>query len=120
MAWAEISTAPPLLTLGSNGQVSWNNALQILLGDPKWVDLMWDNNTSRLGIRQSNVPDGLPVIAEPEGLEWKIASTNALTAAGISVPNNVEATPEQWVQSNAEAGWAEWFGYPTIYYITIA
>jgi len=117
MPWVEIPTAPAQLALNNRGQLSWNTTLQVLLGDPKWVDLMWESNTRCLGIRKNNAPGGLLVSAQ--GNEFKINSAAALTAAGISVAETVQATPQEWIQVTANTGWAEWFGYPPIFYITL-
>jgi hypothetical protein len=119
MSWVELTTPAAELELKSNGEITWNTRLQILLGDPEWVDVMWDSANRHLGIRSNNSPNGLPIVAEPESNEFKLDSAAVLTAANISVANNVSAEPDQWIQSNAADGWADWFSYPPIFYITL-
>ncbi len=119
MPWVELNQTTPKLTLHTTGKLTWNTALQLRLGDPKWVDLMWNAETRQLGIRNVRSVTGLPVAAEPEQSDYKIDSSDILTEAGISVEENLVAEPETWQQTNAGTGWDEWFGYNPIYHITV-
>ncbi len=61
MAWVELREVDAELTLSAMGDLSWNVALQVLLGDPTWVGLHWDEPVRRLGIRRHSSNVGLPV-----------------------------------------------------------
>lgn len=119
MSWVEIALPSTELAFRANGKIAWNSALQLMMGDPAWVDLMWDAAERTLGIRAVNSPTGFPVSPEPEGSEYMIDSADALDAAGISVDENVSGAPESWQETKAGTGWNEWFGYNPIHYITI-
>jgi hypothetical protein len=109
------------LTLHTDGKVIWNTGTQLLLGDPKWVNLFWDAAEQRLGVRAVNATDGLPVSAEPEGSEFMIDSAAVLAEAGISVASNLSAEPVGWYDPDADAPVDPLFGYPyqQIFYITL-
>ena len=94
MPWEEQNTGTPELILRVDGILEWNTALQRALGDPHWVDLMWDVANQRLGIRNISAATGLPVSAEPQRGEYTIDSAANLTAAGISVAENLAAEPD--------------------------
>jgi hypothetical protein len=119
MPWVELDTGVPELILRTDGVLEWNTALQRALGDPQWVDLMWDATERWLGVRGVSAATGLSVSAEPRTGEYRIDSAAALAAVGVSVAENLAAEPDSWVQDEAGAGWAEWFGYNPIYYIVI-
>jgi len=115
MGWTEITTGTPQLTLTNTGLLEWNTALQIKLGNPAWVNLMWDPVERRLGLRGVYAMDGLPVCAEPDKSEYKIDSSGPLTAAGVSVDQTVSAEPDQYPGDHIE----DWAISNTIFYITL-
>lgn len=120
MAWEEL--LPPAAELElKNGVVKWNVALHLLMGHPQWVDLMWNADQNQLGIRAVNSATGLCVIEEQEGSEFKLDSESILDDAGVPTDITVSAEPDTWVQTNAGPGPgpATWFGYNTIYYLTL-
>ena len=122
MPWVEVTSGTPELTFTDDGVLKWNTALQLLMGDPKWVDIMryLTGTKSQIGIRAVNSPTGLPVIAEPEGSEYKLDSPAILAAAGISVAVTVTGEPDSWQQTTAPGtGSSQWFGYQPIYYLTL-
>ncbi|GAI49227.1 unnamed protein product, partial [marine sediment metagenome] len=117
MPWTEISTGTAQLTFTNTGLVEWNTALQLKMGAPTWVELMCNVADGTLGIRAVNSPSGFPIVAEPEGSEYKIDSVAALEAAGISVANTITVEPESWYQPTAPGtGPSVWFGHEPIYY----
>ena len=93
MAWTLISTGDAELTLLANGSVEWNTALQAALGDPKWVDLLWEPDERWLGVRVNYITEGLPVYSELDNGEFKIDSGDILDEAGVSVDDNYSAVP---------------------------
>jgi hypothetical protein len=100
--------------------IKWNTALQLQMGDPAWVDLMWDASAKTLGIRAINSATGIPIVKEPEGSEYYLDSYDALDAAGVPVDITVGGAPDSWIQSTSLGpGTSVWFGYLTIYYITL-
>ena len=120
MTWVEIDLPAPELTAKDDGVVEWNSALQLLMGDPNWVDLMYNAADNTLGVRGVNSATGFPVVAEPEGSEYKIDSAAAIDAAGITISETTTAEPEKWHQTQAGGpGEIGWFGYNPIYYITL-
>ena len=121
MAWVELTLPTASLSVDTDGVIQWNSGLQLLMGDPVWVDLMWDAAENRMGVRAVNSPTGIPVVKEPEGSEYKLDSEDLVADAGITVDENVEAEPDTWQQVEAGGGAtpATWFGYDTIYYITL-
>lgn len=117
MPFIELIAPNANLALKADGTLEWNTALQLIMGDPVWVDLMWDEATRQLGIRAVNSPTGIPVYKEPETGEYRVDSAEILAAANITVATTTEAEPEMWYQQNLHEG--QWFGYNPIYYITI-
>lgn len=115
MGWTEITAGAPELTLNTNGLLEWNTALQIQLGNPTWVNLMWDPDERRLGLRGVYAQQGLPVYAEPDKSEYKIDSPDLLTAAGITVDQTVSAAPDQYPGDHIEDSAIS----NTIFYITL-
>ena len=93
MAWTLIATGEAELTLAKNGGVEWNAALQGMLGDPEWVDLLWEPAERWLGVRCNYVTDGWPVYSELDNGEFKVDSGDALDEAGVSVDENYSAVP---------------------------
>lgn len=122
MAWTELTPATAELSLKTTGVIEWNTRLQLAMGDPDWVNLMWDAGNRELGIRAVNSPTGQPVAKEPETGEFRIDSAEILNRAGISVAENVSAEPETWYNPTAPPTIdpeASGFGYNAIYYITL-
>jgi hypothetical protein len=61
MPWLDVSLPTWELEL-ADGVVKWNTALQLAMGDPAWVDLLWDAEARTIGIRAVNAPlGGVPV-----------------------------------------------------------
>lgn len=114
-----IELLPPTaeLSLRADGVIEWNTALQLAMGDPTWVDLMWDSANRYLGIRAVNSATGIPVSKEPQSGEYRVDSNDILTSAGISVDDTASAEPETWYQTELNTG--AWFGYNPIHYITL-
>lgn len=119
MAWQELTLGAQELALNANGAMEWNAALQLAMGDPAWVDIMWDEGERKLGLRPVNAPAGLPISKEPKTGEYTIDSASILATEGISVAENYAAEPETWAQTDAGTGWEEGFGLNPIYYITL-
>jgi hypothetical protein len=92
--WTKISLEPAQITLHKSGKITWNTPLQLALKSPLWVDVMWDDDNRRIGIRTMTKQVGFPVIHEAQDGEYKILSAEALTLAGISVEENITATAE--------------------------
>lgn len=87
--WTKINLEPAQITLHKNGKITWNTPLQLALKSPLWVDVMWDDDKQRIGIRAMTKQLGFPVIHEEQDGEYKILSAEALTIAGISTDENV-------------------------------
>jgi hypothetical protein len=119
MAWVDLPLGNKELSINTNGTIEWNAALQLAMGDPAWVDVMWDAIERTLGIRAVNAPLGVPVYKEPKSGEYSIDSADILTAAGITVAETLNGEPDSWVETDAGGGWAEWFGFNPIYYLTV-
>lgn len=118
MSWVEIQLPAIELNI-QNGVVKWNSALQLMMSDPKWVELMWDAVANTLGIRATYAATGIPVVEEPEGSEYKIDSQAALSAAGITT-GSASGSPSSWRQETASgSGDPKWFNYNPIYYLTL-
>ncbi len=115
MPWVEISTGTPELTFKDDGAIEWNTSLQLLMGAPTWVELMYNAAQHKLGIRTVNAPSGFPVVAEPEGSQYKIDSAAALDAAGVSVDDTVSAVPESYYANTMN----HLTGYQRTYYLTL-
>lgn len=113
MPWSELTTGTPQLTLKATGKVEWNIALQILLGNPSWVQLMWDTDTNRLGIRGIYAQMGWPVEVLPEESVYKIHCADALDAAGVPVDDDVSGEPMKWT------GVDDWIPDQPTYYINL-
>jgi hypothetical protein len=121
MAWAELETAARELTIKDTGVVEWNTSLQITMGDPKWIQLMWDSSERWLGVRGVNSPHGFIVNVDEEAGEFKIDSADALSGAGISIAQTQSGEPEKWVDLDTGIPTDPLFGYPyqPIYYLSI-
>lgn len=119
MPWEELPLGAQDLGLTANGKIGWNSALQLAMGDPAWVDVMWDAAERTLGIRAVNSPTGIPITKNPSTSTYTIDTPDILTAASISVEETYSAEPESWVETDAGGGWAEWFAFNPIYYITL-
>ena len=120
MTWIDLPLGTQELALNADGSMEWNAALQLAMGDPAWVDVMWDATQRTLGIRAVNSATGIPVYKEPKAGEYSIATAAILNTAGISVDAPYAAEPDRWIQSSAGGGGLEpWFGFNAIYYITL-
>ena len=93
MAWTVLDPSEPELKLKTNGVIEWNMAFQAQLADPKWVRVLWDSDTRRLGVRANYITEGFPVYSELDHGEFKIDSGDTLDAAGVSVDSNYADTP---------------------------
>lgn len=91
MAWALVSTGDAMMGLRANGSLEWNMALQAVLGDPKWVDVLWDSDERYLGLRCNYVTEGFPVHCQPDEGTFKVDSADILDDAGISVDSGYKA-----------------------------
>ena len=119
MAWAELFPDALGLQL-KNGVVKWNTALQMHMGDPPWVELMYDSANGWLGIRSANLPTGLPVIKDLAVGEYKIDSEALLDDAGVPIDITVNALPpDSWRQATGGVGEELHFNKPAIYYLTL-
>ena len=119
MAWVELFPATLELEL-ENGVVKWNAALQIGMGDPPWVELMYDSANGWLGIRSANVATGMPVVREPESSEYRIDSEALLDDAGVPIDITVNALPpDSWRQATGGVGEELHFNKPATYYLTL-
>ncbi len=93
MAWTKITAGEPELTFSDEGILEWNTALQVLLGSPEWVDLLWEPDDRKLGLRCNYISEGFPVYAELDQGEFQIDSAEALGKAGVSVEETFADTP---------------------------
>ena len=119
MAWAELFPDALGLEL-KDGVLTWNTALQIGMGDPPWVELMYDSANGWLGIRSANLATGLPVVKEPESSEYKLDSEDLLDDAGVPTDITVSASPpDSWRQATGGVGEELHFNKPAIYYLTL-
>ena len=124
MAWAELEPSAAELTIRDTGVVEWNTSLQIVMGDPKWVQLMWDSARRWLGVRGwVNSPHGFIVNVDEDAGEFKIDSEAVLSGAGITIAETQSGEPETWLDPEPEPGILAdpQFGYPyqPIYYLTL-
>jgi hypothetical protein len=117
MPFVELAAITANLAVKQDGTIEWNTALQLTMGDPVWVDLMWDASERRLGIRAVNSATGIPVYKEAEAGEYRVDSQEILEANGITVDEKIDGEPEKWYQITQAEG--DWFGYNPIYYITL-
>lgn len=117
MAWVNLSLPALQLNVRSDGWLEWNAALQILMDDPGWVDVMWDAATRQLGIRESKHTYGIPVVREPEAPEYKANAVEVFDVAGITL-TDVTGIPEIAVEP-ADVGGSGWFGHGPIYYLIL-
>ena len=115
MPWTEITAGTPELTFKTNGLLEWNTALQILLSDPSWVNLMWDPDERHLGVRGVCFMQGLPVYSEKDKGEYKIDSSDLPNEAGISVNETLSAEPTKATEPIRTGE----FAYFPIYHITL-
>ena len=116
MSWIELSPPAASLSLRADGIIEWNTAFQVLLGNPEWVRLVWDGTERRLGVYHMARDAGFAVYAEPESGEYRIDSTSALDAAGVSTVGNYSETPAQlWVYDGSYLSHER----PSIYYLTL-
>jgi hypothetical protein len=121
MAWAEVEPGAAELTIKDTGVVEWNTRLQSVMGDPGWIQLMWDSAERWLGVRPLNVPHGFAVNKDEEEGEFKLDTADALAAAGISITSTISGEPTKFYDSEAEVPVDPLFGYPyaPIYYLTV-
>ena len=91
MAWEELKETDPELTLSAIGDLSWNVALQVILGNPTWVSLHWDPAGRRFGIRRRSSNAGLPVTDGPDGFS---ISSSGLVAGLYNGPPVTAAPPD--------------------------
>ena len=118
MAWAAVNPPDPELTLKANGDVTWNSALQKMLSDPEWVDLMWDADASMLGVGGHDAScGGFPVSRDEATGTYTIDSSAALSDLGVSAnPAHTEAPPGLWENAITSADMPSW---RDVYYITL-
>lgn len=107
------------MTVKANGSLEWNTALQLTMGDPTWIDIMWDSEDRLLGIRAVNSPTGFPVEKEPKSGEYTVPSRPVLSAYDITIPEKVSGPPEVWTQDQGAGYGPLWFGHNIIYYLTV-
>jgi len=121
MAWAEVEPGTAELTIQDSGVIEWNMRLQSVMGDPGWVQLMWDSAERWLGVRPLNVSHGFPVGKEQQSGEFKIDSADALDAAGIVIADTLSGEPVKFYETEAEIPVDPLFGYPyaPVYYLVV-
>jgi hypothetical protein len=119
MPWTELDLGTAELALKDDGSMEWNAALQQKMGDPAWVEIMWDATQRWLGIRAVNAATGVPIEKEPKTGEYSIDSAAILTAAAISVDETVSDEPQKYLRTVAEGITDPLFGTNAIYYITV-
>jgi hypothetical protein len=119
MSWEDLPLGANNLEIKADGEIKWNAALQLAMGDPAWVDVMWDASARTLGIRAVNAPLGVPVYKETQTGEYSVNSAAILAAAGVTIGDDLAGEPESWVETNSGGGLAQWFGFNPIYYLTV-
>jgi hypothetical protein len=117
MPWLDVSLPTWELEL-ADGVVKWNTALQLAMGDPAWVDLLWDAEARTIGIRAVNAPLGIPVVKEPSGSEYKLDSSESLEAVGVPVDVTVRGEPSVFKPTVFPSGWLPG-DRETIYYLAV-
>ena len=66
MAWQELDLGAKELVVEGQRHYGWNAPCSLAMGDPAWVDIMWDASERYLGIRAVNAATGVPVDKEPK------------------------------------------------------
>ena len=96
MAWAELEPGVAQLTIKDTGVVEWNTSLQITMGDPKWVQLLWDSSERWLGVRGwRNSAHGFIVNVDEDAGEFKIDSEAVLDGAGAREVVDCDGVPRR-------------------------
>jgi hypothetical protein len=92
MAWTKLSrrsslrSEKPSIGIQKNGRLSWNTGTQNALRSPQYVELLYDRDTRRLGIRRVEVEDidTFQVRKAEKQQSWGISALGALNTIGIS------------------------------------
>jgi len=79
------SPKQPLITIQRRGTLSLNQAAYQLLGEPNFVELLYDEDEQIIGLRATNDkdPDAYPVHKQKESLTYLIAGMAFLNYLGI-------------------------------------
>jgi len=76
---------PPHISVLKRGEIAWNKATQELLGWAEWVDLLYDVEAQRIGVRQ--VPEGstgcFHVQQQKAYVSFKVSAKSALREMGL-------------------------------------
>lgn len=84
---SSIRSNKPAIGIQKNGRISWNLGTQQALGSPEYVELLYDPQKKKLGLRkvESEDLDTFPVRQAGKQRTWGISALGALRSIGIEV-----------------------------------
>ena len=92
MAWQKLAGETPIVTVRSNGKIEWNDEANLQLKDPECVELFYDSETNRLGLRGVCIrsTQGVFVAHLEEDNLHQVDADYELDTAGIKPEEDIE------------------------------
>ena len=103
MAWTQLDQDDPMVRVRANGQVQWNTATHIMLGNPVSVEMFYDAVTNRLGLRGVYYAGALRALYN-ENMEYGVDAGAHIDDAGLSFDADWKATPADLAPGDAFPG----------------
>lgn len=76
----------PAIGIQKNGRIAWNEGTQKALGEPEWVELLYDEKEKKLGLRKvEQSEEAFPVRKAGRQRTWGISALGALKSIGIEI-----------------------------------
>jgi hypothetical protein len=84
---SSIKSTKPAISIQKNGRIAWNQGTQNVLGNPTFVELLYDDVHRMLGVRavSEENTESFPVYKSPKQNTWGIHAKGALDTVGVMV-----------------------------------
>lgn len=84
---SSIRSIKPAISIQKNGRIAWNLGTQDVLGNPTFVELLYDDAHKILGVRavQEESTESFPVYKSAKQNTWGIHAKGALDTVGVTV-----------------------------------
>jgi hypothetical protein len=93
MAWVRLVDGDPVVHVLQSGQMRWNTATHVMLGNPVSIELFHDAVASKIGLRGVHYIGELRALYN-EDMEYGIDAGEHFASAGVSFDDDWEAIPQ--------------------------
>ncbi|MEE8599240.1 MAG: hypothetical protein V3S69_07010 [Dehalococcoidales bacterium] len=96
MTWIRANDPEPYIKIYSSGQIHWNGATHIMLGNPLSIELFAYSDLTKIGIRGVYHTEPLIVARNDDGV-FVVDAANEIESLGIIISQTFTAVPSDFV-----------------------